>query len=1323
MERKLFNKKVLTILLSSLFVLLTGLSISLSGAFSAKAEEDLLNPTSTQLYMLDGAEVEMTGYSIRFTTEIKEDYYNRLVETYGNVVFGTEISPKGRTGEELPIDYYNVSDIEFKDGVGRFYGVLKYSSLQDEMSVKEMATLDMTAKSFIKVGGKTIYAHRNDTTRSMRALANLALINRDFKNNELAENQLRNYLGEITRQEGVQQLSSSSSVVSFDQPVSGSLYINSKKIPGVHLVNATKVDIGAYLTEVDREVEFTVSVMGSNRFDVTSVQAINSGLDLIYRNAAGDLVTEYQIITETRTGNEAPSAAGQSLAYMVNEMTGVLIPSPSTSWGYKVGDYSYRETESKLTDYTYSADDKYISIGYTKVLEQSGIEYDKEELERTGGFMMVVKDNSIFLFGGTSGTNSLANGANYAVDDFLQMIFGFEVYGTLPDPIQQQRAGKDEAKMDNPISSLKPYEKYIYKYTYEKGNEVLVPTTLNVKSLPSIENRSIQYSTITGDLEGYRIYRPTYSLNNSLSIYSITYEDYKTRIASEGDGYEVYKCSSCGRTQIAKEMPTACTGSTCSSTTFEDITLTIEAYKKHTAYTCKDCYNIRVGFVTPTTCLHCHANPMGVVENTTAGNWHTNFFWLPIQENISKSGKIDGQNWSAEDWYGEREIWTCNTCGYQRDYEMPTCGACYKAGRDYDNITSAPLRVLNNGKFTTQLCFTAHGNETARAAMVDALVEKLKNTLIVYEDLDADELYGLTLSDHDATSHCTCENCQASLEKYGSLSGIQIEVINEINEKILAWMNENPRYAKNIILMPFAYVDNDQKAPVEWDAESKKWVGKEGLTAFKGVTNNGKTVQTSVFLVTSYAKVQTLPEKEFDGTDYLYSEVKNKGENYENNEQRLLIQQWKDFIDGAKMYLWYNSQEYNYSTFPSYSEELFDEDFYKFIVGEDGDDIDWIYNYNCQGGNAISGYHNLRLYVTSKLNWDASLSPAALREEWFNGIFKNDNVVEAMQRAFNYEMNMAIESRYHYTNPVIPEGVDDTQPYEGLAGPFGAYWPMEKLLTLYNLYEDALATARKKITDQRTLQEVESFIYSEMYFPTAMLLRYYIGNPGILDVQDELIATLEYIVNELGLDWDVMPPRDVLANTHVELVVQERYRSSGTVRSNWKPITDYSFYDAATNTIKLTSADEDYRYDLKLRIKDEFTLKSYSYSEGRLVYTAKTYTPNSSGLKVTTVKNYYEREVVNGTEVDVYKTETTVEDLDSRLVKDFSVDVNYHKDTNELANSGLNISGVEDYARLCYYNSTPGEYLVHCTYSAITADANWLFGSSYYNVKVVIAKN
>lgn len=1262
MERKIFNKKVLTILLSSLFVLLTGLSISLSGAFSAKAEEDLLNPTSTQLYMLDGAEVEMTGYSIRFTTEIKEDYYNRLVETYGNVVFGTEISPKGRTGEELPIDYYNVSDIEFKDGVGRFYGVLKYSSLQDEMSVKEMATLDMMAKSFIKVGGKTIYAHRNDTTRSMRALANLALINGDFAQNEQAKAQLEGYLGEITRQEELQQLSSSSSVISFDQPVSGSLYINSKKIPGVHLVNATKVDIGAYLTEVEREVEFTVSVMGSNRFDVTSVQAINSGLDLIYRNAAGDLVTEYQIITETRTDNEAPSAAGQSLAYMVNEMTGVLIPSPSTSWGYKVGDYSYRETESKLTDYTYSADDKYISIGYTKVLEQSGIEYDKEELERTGGFMMVVKDNSIFLFGGTSGTNSLANGANYAVDDFLQMIFGFEVYGILPDPVQQERAG------ENTISSLKPYEKYIYDYTYEKGNEVLVPTTLNLKSLPSIENRQLHYGTISGDLEAYRIFRPTYSTNYSLPIYSITYEDYKTRIASEGDGYEVYKCSSCGRTQIAKEMPTTCTGSNCSSTTFEDITLTIEAYKKHTAYTCKDCYNIRVGFVTPTTCLHCHANPMGIVGNTTGGNWHSNFFWLPIQEYYSEETK---------DWFGERTIWTCNTCGYQQNYEMSICGACYNAGRTYDDISSAPLRVLNNGKFTTQLCFTAHGNETARAAMVDALVEKLKNTLIVYEDYDADQLYGLTLSDHDATIHCTCEHCQASLEKYGSLSGIQIEVINEINKKILVWMNENPRYAKNILLMPFAYVENDQQAPVEWDAEEKKWVGKEGLTAFSGTTNTGKTVQTSVFLVTSYAKVQTLPEKEFDGTDHLYSDVKNQGENYENNEQNLLIQQWKDFIGDAKMYLWYNAQEYNYSTFPSYSEDMFDEDFYKFIVG-DGD-IDWIFNYNCEGGNTLSGYHNLRLYVTTKLNWDASLSPAALREEWFNGIFKDKNVVDAMKKAFNYEMNMAIESRYHYTNPVIPEGVN-VQPYKGLAGPFGAYWPMEKLLTLYNLYEDALATARKEITDQRTLQEVESFIYSEMYFPTAMLLRYYIGNPGILDVQDELIATLEYIVNELGLDWDVMPPHDVLANTHVELVVQKRYRSSGTLISDWKPITDYSFYNAATNTIKLTSADKSYRYDLRLRIKEDFTLKKYSYEGGKLVCAETTYKAGE-------------------------------------LVKAFAVDVNYQQDTNELANSGLNINN----ARLCYYNSTKGEYLVHCTYSAITASPNWLFGESYYNVKVVIA--
>ena len=1267
MERKLFCKKVLTILLSSLFVWFLGLSISLSGAFSAKAEENLLVPTNTQLYMLDGAEVDMTGYSIRFTTEIAEDYYNDLVETYGSVVFGTEIAPKGRVGEELPIDYYNVSDIEFKGGVGRFYGVLDYSWLQDEMSAKEMATLDITAKSFISVGGKTIYAHRNDTTRSMRALANLALINGDFAQNEQAKAQLESYLGKITRQEGIQQISSTNSVITFEEPVSGSLYINTRKIPGVHLVDATKVDITAYLTEAEKETEFTVSVMGNNMFDVTSVQAANYGIGLIHRNASGDLVTEYQIITAAGTGN---AAAGQNLAYMINEMTGVLIPSPSKGSGAKVGDYSYTESESKLTNYTYSPTDKYISIGHTKVLEQAGIEFDIKELERTGGYMMVVKDNSIFLFGGDKGGGSFTNCSYYAVDDFMQKIFGFEVYGILPDPIHQQRAG------DSAISTLKPYEKFVYDYTFEKGNEVFVPANLNIKSLPSIVNRQINYHTITGDNDAYRIFRPTYSTNNTLSIYSISYEEYLTPDRQiELDGYKMWKCT-CGETQIVKGTPTKCAKSSCTKTTFEDITKSIEAYKSHVAYTCEDCYHIRVGFVTPTNCLYCGANPMKVVGNTTRGSWHTNFFWLPIQEYYTEETK---------DWFGERTIWTCNTCGYQKNTTMSTCSACTNAGRVNNNITAAPLRVYNNGKFTAQLCFTAHGNETAKEAMIDALVEKLKNTLIVYEDFSADRLYTITLSDHDFTKHCSCEHCLEAFEKYGTMSGVQIEVINRINERILAWMNENPRYAKNILLMPFAYVsdtetnDADLVAPVEWDAESKKWVGIDGLTAFSGTTNNGKTVQTSVFLVTKGLRIETMPEKEFDGTDHLYSEVKNQGDNWENNEEKLLIQQWKDFIGDAKMYLWYNTQSHNFSTFPNYSGEMFDETFYKFIVGEDGDDIEWIFNYACEGDYVNTAYHNLRLYITTKLNWDASLSPAALREEWFNGIFKDKNVIEAVKKAFNYEMNMAIEAKYQLSNPVIPEGVN-TQPYGVTPGPFGAYWPMEKLLTLYNLYEDALATARREITDQRILQEVEAFIYSEMYFPTATILRYYIGNPKIIEVQDKLIETLEYIVNELGFNWDYMSPQAVLANTHVELVVQKRNRASGALIEDWKPITEYSFYDASTNTITLTAADDPYRYDLNLRIKEDYTLKSYSLVSYKLVCTEKTYKAGG-------------------------------------LVKDFGVDVNYQQETNEFASSGLYVN----YGKLRYYGSNKGEYLVRCTYSANTANANWLFKSSYYNVKVVIA--
>ncbi len=1221
MKRNVEIRKVLMIALSCLFALCMGLTVAFSGVLSLKVRA-LTNPDEAQLKMIDGAEVYLDGYAIKFTTEIEESYYNALKSQYDSVQLCTEIAPQGM---EQVVDVYNQA-LEFVDGKAQFYGVLDYSSV-DAASVKGIAAIEMTAKAFVLADGQKIYAHRNDTIRSMRALANLALVRGDFKDAPEVEAHLASYLGKITRQSQIQELNAQQTVVNFDQPVTGRLYVNAKRIDKF-LVDETSIDIKNYIGAGESNGEITVSVMGDNQYDVTSLQAVyTAGLPLIYQDENGSLTTDYKIVTQD--GNYSAAEAGRNFAYMVNEMTGIVIESTwqASDYGYNIGVNNYYSSERPLNNANkqYSSTDKYISIGYTEVLNQAGITYDKDELKKAGGFMIVVKDNSIFLFGGDdTASDYRKNSPCYAVDDLLQMVFGFEVYGTLPKSVQDSRLESSNA------TKLPPYQKYVYGYSYQAGNEVYVSDTLNYKSLPNIENRQIQYDSISGDTQGYGIYRPTYSYDHGLSIYAVTYDDYLTRIDTEGEGVKVWKCS-CGSVQISTTQPTC----TKCNVLCADITTTIEGYKKHTAYTCNSCYHIRVGFTAPTECLNpsCTSTSYGYVSNTTSGFWHTNFFWLPIGENYSEHPL----------WYGE----------------------------DGDGN-----KTLSNGKFTRQLCFTAHGNSTELEAMVNACVVKVQNTLKVYKgQLLENQTYAITLSDHDATRHCECQTCKASYAKYGSMSGVQIEFINKVAEKVQTWMNANADYKVNLMIMPFAYhnterdsesTNRDINAPVEWDDATNKWVGIDGLTAYKG-----ENVSTSVFLVTWYDLVQTMPENEFDGTDYLYSQVKNPDGDvkYDYNEQRRLIQQWKDFVGDTQIYLWYNAQEYNYSTFPNYSEELFSEDFYQFLVGEDGDDIKWIYNYATESSNAGSGYHNLRMYVTTKLNWDASLSPAELRDAWFKGIFKNDAVREKMLSAFYYEMNMAIYAKYKYTNATVPSDASSSNPSEQqfftLAGNFGEYWPKDKLITLYNMYQDVYDEIQNE-SDARLKEEMLAYLYNEWYFPTAMLLRYYLNDKAILSMQDELISTLRTIIDYTGIDWDVMNPELVYLNASVELVAQKRNYNGTAIDSTYKPIAEYGIYDATTGTITLDSSQNDYRYDLALRLTKDVTYGGITYEKGTIV------------------------------------------------AKIHGWDVKYQQESYDDV-WGLNFSS----GKLYYRNSTKGSYTIHCTFG-INYGANWLYGASIFNVNVEI---
>ena len=126
------------------------------------------------------------------------------------------------------------------------------------------------------------------------------------------------------------------------------------------------------------------------------------------------------------------------------------------------------ETSAGLT---HSQTAKYISLGNTKMLESAGLEADQSVLGSQGA-RIVTKDNTIYLFGGGN------QGALYAVYDFLQIVFNYDIY--YYDVWEIDRV--DEVKLMN----------------------------FNVTDVPDVELRSPSYGSVRRNTEnlGYRFRQP-----------------------------------------------------------------------------------------------------------------------------------------------------------------------------------------------------------------------------------------------------------------------------------------------------------------------------------------------------------------------------------------------------------------------------------------------------------------------------------------------------------------------------------------------------------------------------------------------------------------------------------------------------------------------------------------------------------------------------------------------------------------------------------------------------------------------------------------------
>ncbi len=683
--KKTFDlRKTLIVLLSTLCLVFAGFSVGVSGVFALEASD--IAPEEGQFEMLDGAEVNLTGnYGLRFTTEITEEYYAEL-QNAGTVRLYTSIGPLGFTALQ---DEWT-EDLVFTDGVAKFYGVMNYGKLTDK-EVKERAAVELTGRAYAEVtcpDGKvlTVEATRKDTTRSMRGVANMALVEEDYGESDSAKEALKRYLGRITREEERGVINSNNTVVNFSKKVNGRVFLNGVRT-NIILNKATSVDIGAYLdfTKLDISNGIVVSVMGDNGYSVYDVvsKTVDYEIEIIYTDEKTGLAkTDYNILCSSQLNTYVPA---RHMVEMFERATGVL------------DIISYSSTYDKAT-----LGGKHIVIGVRNDLfRASGLPYDNKEF-LTGGYAIATIGNTIFLYGGDETySDSRGDGCHGAVNHFLNELFNYEVTGIVPKGIQDINPAKYDKNGNVTTPEHELYEQWgidgldVEKHSWNYTHDLSIFTLdENVKQrsfairthaefYPAFAGRSSNYGTYNNDL------KEALKMNgnqgeNGLRTYTVVYEEY-LKIA-EKLAQRAWRCDS-GHYQYSETKPTACKTSSCETpNTIIDATMTVEAYKKHTAYKCLSCGRHSVAFTNPG---ECNGNYNIVVngqadngctstslESHTSASWHNASYHFPIQNHIHDHPL----------WYGEASVYACNNI---------SCRASFNYSDYYNLTTGEPLAAAN----------------------------------------------------------------------------------------------------------------------------------------------------------------------------------------------------------------------------------------------------------------------------------------------------------------------------------------------------------------------------------------------------------------------------------------------------------------------------------------------------------------------------------------------------------------------------------------------------------------------------------------------------
>lgn len=330
------------------------------------------------------------------------------------------------------------------------------------------------------------------------------------------------------------------------------------------------------------------------------------------------------------------------------------------------------------------------------------------------------------------------------------------------------------------------------------------------------------------------------------------------------------------------------------------------------------------------------------------------------------------------------------------------------------------------GERPAQLCYS---NEQMRAVYIENLLKQLKDA----------KANAVILGMEDNVEWCTCEECTASKDKYGTNAAVMIHFANKVQEAVNVWNAENRVGQTPIKCVFFAYYQTVEP-PVTYDKEKKIY----------------KPIDDSVVLHEDLGIM-------FAPITASYSHSFTSEKNADTNRQLL---GWSALTNNIHAWTYAFSSAQNLIFFNTF--EIMQEN-YRFLI-ENGTTSLYDQTNGAQGV-PDTGWASAQFYVQNKLMWNVDLNMEELLDDFFDNYF--DVASETMRKIFNEERSWVS----HIYNDLGATG----NIYESLLSaeywtyPYlkGALAQFDKAYEEIEIYRESDPERYKQLNDRITLEKIQ----------------------------------------------------------------------------------------------------------------------------------------------------------------------------------------------------------------------------------------------------------